>query len=536
MKSYKLKVKFSSFFILIIMIISCCLAYYIHVYENKEAFSDNLDIKIDLNNDGEQERIKLKDNKLEVSTNDKNILELDNNNTRYTSVALIKDKKLETTEFIVQNKTKDTSSRVDYTIYKVENNKAKEIAHKDDLYKGVLTVTKDNNFVEELPEYTKNDCNAVPSSVVKKYYVIENEKLTPVKTEKVNYSYQENIAGTVSDTYYKNPSKDEIKKILDNVAYEKGIPSEIMEAVAWQESKGADPDNSGVTNWRQFANGQPLIGYDHIGIGIMQVSDYNASDTAYVNRLKYDVEFNIREGAKILIDKWGLSESSPTYKIPRVGDSSPSCLEHWYYAIWAYNGYCQTNNPAANHSTAYQTLVIGHVNNVFNKSMIDLYVYSPNLFAADSLPRTDIAEINGKHTGDFKIKDKNYNYIATTNLNIRDENNVYVGAFSANDIIVVKGDPILKNSYIRYYVEGNGKSGYVAGNWLKPVGDINEDKTVDLYDLVKVAKYSNGIVIDDSNRIDMEKYDVNMDGTIDIKDIALTAENYNDRFYQNNMN
>ena len=240
-----------------------------------------------------------------------------------------------------------------------------------------------------------------------------------------------------------------------------------------------------------------------------------------------------------------MQNSSITYKTPKVGDGSPNYLEHWYYAIWAYNGFAQKNNPASlvpndstktNYSTAYQTVVIGHANNTFKKPMIDLYLYNSSLFTAGVLPRNNIQEINGKHAGDFKNKDKNYKYIVTKNTDaktrgIMDVNGNIIDTvgYTENEVVTIKGDPVIRGSYVNYYVEGNTKSGYVTGNWLKPIGDINCDGQIDIYDFVKLSKNINGqgTILNDTNRISIENSDVNMDGVVDILDIALTATNYN---------
>jgi len=540
-KSKKIKNNSKTVFRVVSIIICISLIYYNIPNAQKLVFADGVDTKIDLNNDGYVEIVNFSKGMLKISSIDgQSIFKKDGDENTYSNIAFIKDKKIEDTKILIQNKTKDTSGTLSYSIYQMEGGSMTEVVHKEDIYKGIINVRNNTDIVEEVPVYSENNSNAVPSHTVKNYFSLEDNKLVLTKTEKLIYTPSDVTIN--SSGYYKNPSYAEIEKILETVAYEKGIPTEIFKAIAWQETKGTDYDNSNIVNWRQFSNGQPLIGYDGIGIGIMQVSDYvrvdpTPTDIAYINRLKYDIEFNIREGAEILLTKWSLQNSSITWKVPKVGDGSPNYLEHWYYAIWAYNGYSSRNNPASNHDLAYQTIVIGHVNNVFKKSMLDLYVYNPSLFTTGVLPRADIAAISGKHAGDFKIKDKNYKYIATTNLTIRDINTNKTGSYAKNDIVTIKGEPEMKNAYITYYVEGTGQSGYVAGNWLKPIGDANGDGEVDIYDFVKQSKNisGQGTVVNDTNRTFMEKCDVNMDGVVDIKDIALTAANYNFSLYRNDI-
>ena len=121
-----------------------------------------------------------------------------------------------------------------------------------------------------------------------------------------------------------NPSTAEIGAKLQDAAAARGIPPEILYAIAFQESA-----------WRQFdANGDPLIGFDGLGIGIMQVTSYVAYDLD-VERLKADIDYNIASGADILLEKrtW----------TPVIGDGDTRCYETWFYAAWAYNGWTADN-------------------------------------------------------------------------------------------------------------------------------------------------------------------------------------------------
>ena len=121
-----------------------------------------------------------------------------------------------------------------------------------------------------------------------------------------------------------NPSTAEIGAKLQDAAAARGIPPEILYAIAFQESA-----------WRQFdANGDPLIGFDGLGIGIMQVTSYVAYDLD-VERLKADIDYNIAAGADILLEKrtW----------TPVIGDGDTRCYETWFYAAWAYNGWTADN-------------------------------------------------------------------------------------------------------------------------------------------------------------------------------------------------
>ena len=106
------------------------------------------------------------------------------------------------------------------------------------------------------------------------------------------------------------------------------IPPKILYGIAYQESA-----------WRQFdANGDPLIGHDGLGIGIMQVTTIPAGVDAA--RLRTDIDYNIAVGADILVTKWRYAPSV----FAEIGDGDPRCYENWFFAVWAYNG-LKVDNP-----------------------------------------------------------------------------------------------------------------------------------------------------------------------------------------------
>ena len=121
-----------------------------------------------------------------------------------------------------------------------------------------------------------------------------------------------------------NPSTDQIRAKLSAAAVAHGIPPKILYGIAFQES-----------TWRQFdANGDPLIGSDGLGIGIMQVTSYDLFHFD-VGKLKSDIDYNIECGVEVLLEKrtW----------TPLIGDGSPLCYENWFYAVWAYNAWTAGN-------------------------------------------------------------------------------------------------------------------------------------------------------------------------------------------------
>ncbi|MGM0841760.1 MAG: S-layer homology domain-containing protein [Bacillota bacterium] len=126
-----------------------------------------------------------------------------------------------------------------------------------------------------------------------------------------------------------NPDYQVMNCLLTQAALEADttVPPEVVKAIATEES-GA---------WVHFKeNGEPLISIDEKGIGVMQVTSLGGYD---VDRLKYDISYNIKAGIEILENKYKLSA------LPKIGEHNPKNLESWYFAIMAYNGTVSANSP-----------------------------------------------------------------------------------------------------------------------------------------------------------------------------------------------
>lgn len=138
-----------------------------------------------------------------------------------------------------------------------------------------------------------------------------------------------NSINPINSMSFKNPSLDEINLKIEAIAREKSIPSILLKVLAFKES-----------TWRQFDSlGNPVLGANttHPAIGIMQVASYKDDDKATIEKLKTDIDFNIRMGADLLNEKWSFT--------PRIGDGDRNKLENWYFALWAYNIWSDKNNP-----------------------------------------------------------------------------------------------------------------------------------------------------------------------------------------------
>jgi hypothetical protein len=113
-----------------------------------------------------------------------------------------------------------------------------------------------------------------------------------------------------------------IEARLREAAVARGIPPEVLYAIAYAESR-----------WQQFdTDGEPLVSPTN-DVGIMQV---HATGRGDIDRLKTDIDYNIAVGADILLGKRAM--------VPTIGDGAKDCYENWFYAVWAYNGWT-ANNP-----------------------------------------------------------------------------------------------------------------------------------------------------------------------------------------------
>jgi len=93
------------------------------------------------------------------------------------------------------------------------------------------------------------------------------------------------------------------------------------------------------SNWRQFCadTGLTVISFD-CGFGISQITSGAAG---FGSRIASEPAYNLGAGAQIYIGKWN---GETTYG-GKINSSTPTVVEDWYYATWAYNGFSIKNNP-----------------------------------------------------------------------------------------------------------------------------------------------------------------------------------------------
>jgi len=202
------------------------------------------------------------------------------------------------------------------------------------------------------------------------------------------------VSAAVPPTTYYTDIGHKIEVMADKY----NIPPVLLKSIAWMES-----------GWKQYqldATGQPLldqplIGNDGIGIGIMQISSYNPTDTVTINKLKTDINYNLEVGCQTLNQKWRAS--------PKLGNGDRNVLENWYFAVWAYNCWGARNNP--NNLTgkdAYQDSIFSLMGQKYNSAIT--FAPGATIPAKSLLPLVDPPSLTSQwstptptHTGDLLI-------------------------------------------------------------------------------------------------------------------------------------
>ncbi|WP_227394402.1 S-layer homology domain-containing protein [Jeotgalibacillus aurantiacus] len=139
------------------------------------------------------------------------------------------------------------------------------------------------------------------------------------------------------------------KELLTEVGRDKGIPPEILKAMAYAESKG----------FVHFDENGKAIRTDDGGIGLMQLTLTPEEISRYqidTDRLESDVKYHIEQAADHLLRKKNLN-------LPLVNDNELHDLESWYFAVMAYNGLSEINDPGTHPVSSYQERVFDYVRN-----------------------------------------------------------------------------------------------------------------------------------------------------------------------------
>nr|WP_312576823.1 S-layer homology domain-containing protein [Sedimentibacter sp.] len=266
-----------------------------------------------------------------------------------------------------------------------------------------------------------------------------------------------------------NPSRQEIESMIDEVSMKRAIPSVLMKAIARIES-----------TYEQFnKDGSPKITGDCIGL--MMINNRNGGYDS--QRLKYDIEYNIEAGADVLLNKWSMS----AYKsVSSVGDMNPDVLENWYFALWAYNGWAQSNNPNSLPSYVkkytYQQLVYNICKDEYNQNInnIDFSYLPKSGKPSRSLVVPTPSNINSGGIVLYEIGD----FVRTDGVrkayHLRDvPSGKYIFELPENQLGTITEGPILKNGYYWYkFYINDYKQGWIERNYLTRTGDIENGRYI----------------------------------------------------------
>ncbi len=257
-----------------------------------------------------------------------------------------------------------------------------------------------------------------------------------------------------------NPSRKEIEAMIDEVALKRAVPAILLKGIARVESV-----------YKHYnSDGSPKI--CGTSIGLMQINNVYGDYDSY--RLKYDILYNIEAGADVLLNKWSMSSYN---QVSSVGNMNPDILENWYFALWAYNGWAQSNNPVSPHAKkhTYQQLVYDVIEKEYGKRINNIdFSYLP----ADSKPSRSLTVPTpaSSSSGNIILYEKG-DYVRTDGIRgayyLRDEpGGKYVHPLSINQLGAIIEGPVLKKGYYWYkvYIDET-KEGWIERNWLVRTGD-----------------------------------------------------------------
>ena len=259
-----------------------------------------------------------------------------------------------------------------------------------------------------------------------------------------------------------NPPREELEAMIEEVAEKRAIPSVILKAIARVESV-----------YEHFnSDGSPKI--TGSSIGLMQINNrYGGYDT---DRLKYDIMYNIEAGADLLLNKWSMSSYQ---SVSSVGNMDPNVLENWYFALWAYNGWAQSNNPhmLSNYSKnyTYQDLIYYIAEKEYGQTINNIdFSYLPQSgkpsrsLIVPTPTYTNSGNIVLYEVGDYVRTDG-----VRTEFQLRDAPaGRYIHELELGQLGIITEGPVMQNGYYWYKVNiDENREGWIERNWLLRTGD-----------------------------------------------------------------
>ncbi|ARI76096.1 S-layer homology domain-containing protein [Halobacillus mangrovi] len=293
-----------------------------------------------------------------------------------------------------------------------------------------------------------------------------------------------------------NPDYKTAICLLTEAAIEDDVPPEIVIEIAKKESKLEQFDE----------DGEPVISPDG-GIGIMQLTNQPAFDQ---EKLKNDILYNIEAGINTLNDKFERTD------LPAINNKDRHVIEHWYFAVMAYNGTKPINSPVKQatgetNEGAYQEEIFSSIRAGVGYDELARMDFKAEDFEYDTESDKSIEFMKDQYH--FLIpftKSKHfYNQDQTigsiVDLRVRKAPSTkaeIVGTLNEGDLATVTGpyqydqSPNL-NSFVFYPVKlENGTEGYVASPYLRnkfkdvPKDNYSVESIEYLYDMNILKGYS----------------------------------------------
>lgn len=264
-----------------------------------------------------------------------------------------------------------------------------------------------------------------------------------------------------------NPDYPTMNCLLTETALSYDVPPEIVKAIAEGESG----------NWRHFdKNGEVIVTADN-GIGIMQITNQAGYNQ---DKLKNDILYNIKAGVETLNDMFKRKD------LPSINGGERDVLEHWYFAIMAYNGIKPVNSPIVQatgkrNANAYQEKIIRKIEEFQLMDLTEL-PFSSEDFQYDSNSRENIKFSVMNYDFDLPLTKSKYFFEtnqkvrATTDAKVRTRpttESPSMGTLSKGEIVTITGPfeyeevSTRKNHFVWYPVKRkDGTKGYVASSYL----------------------------------------------------------------------
>jgi hypothetical protein len=121
-----------------------------------------------------------------------------------------------------------------------------------------------------------------------------------------------------------NPTVEELDAEMARASATHQVPTEIIKAVAWQES--------GCQQWRP--DGSFVYNTSDCGLGMMQLTGATAEQYD-IDQLKDDWRYNLDCGVQVLVMKWNRAQRQGL--VPADPDAR-RVLENWYHPVAFYQG------------------------------------------------------------------------------------------------------------------------------------------------------------------------------------------------------